>query len=606
MELGTEATLLNERSALQLLRIIFWVFILSLAFFEAYSGRFQPFSADSIVYLDMADYFRHFQFDKAVSSYWSPAYPLVIAFFLELVKPRLLDEFAVMKIADLFILICTGVMFELFLKEMFLLYRQGLNGKPNQLRISKFLFNLNCYVVFAWSMLTLGGAHEDTPDYLLTFFILAATFITIRIQRIQKANWKTFAMLGAVLGSAFMTKSFVSVLIPIFLLSACYSIRKSKNVATMVLAFAVALAVVSLPYSIELSSKGRTSTILSATKLNYLWTILLDSTIMNDSSPRYAHLTHPLKIIFKTPKVYYYREPIDGTYPLWYDVGYWGDGIDVKIDPMESAVCFLADWCYFFMYFLYVPVYFWAVVALISATPALSMRALVRMRVPIMVSLVALFSYSVVVNVIKEQPQTQRYFPCFVLFLFMSILASIKLRRSARSIAAVIASTLITITLCGIALKREVRLIGYDARAQTNWRQQLSMGLGNAGLHPGDQVAMLANLDTELSYFKLAGLRVVATIAEPCRYWLVAPEVRRQMIETLRQRGVKAIIFHTIDPNPSSPEYWQAMNGKQLVADKVTGRYTLADKPMPRLKYFDPADGWARIPNSGCYYLKLF
>ncbi len=597
---------MKEREALQLLRILFWILVLSVATFQAYSGRFEPFSADSIVYLDMADYFRHFEFSKAVSSYWSPAYPLIVAFFLELLKPRLLDEFSVMKIANLFILICAGIIFEFLLKEVFRLYRQGMGKEPERLRISRYLFYLNCYAVFAWSMLTMGGAHEDTPDYLLVFFILAATFVTIKIQRTQKANWKTFATLGTVLGCAFMTKSFASVLIPIFLLSACYSVRKSKNIASMVIASAVALAAVSLPYTLELSSKGRTSTILAAAKLNYLWTILLDSTIINDYSPRYAHLTHPMKIIFKAPRVYYYAEPIDGTYPLWFDVGYWADGIDVRIDPRESAICFLADWCYFFKSFLYVPALGWTVVAVISATPALSLGSLVRMRVPIMVSGIALFCYSIVVNVIMEQPQTQRYFPCFVQLLFMSALLGIKLPRNARSISALIAFTVTTVTLCIIGLKREVRIIGYDVKAATPWRQQLASSLNDAGLHPGDQVAMLANLDTELSYYKLAGLRLVATIADPCRYWLVTPEVRHQLMDTLRERGVKAIVFHTIDPNPTRPEYWQAMHGDRLVLDKTTHEYTLADKSMPGLKYLDPADGWHCIPNTGCYYLKLF
>lgn len=118
---------------LQLLRLSFWSIIVYLAVFQAWSGRFQPFVTDSISYLDMADYIRHGQFNQAVSSYWSPAYPAVVAFFLYIINPAPGNLFAVMKIANVAIFVCTAIVFEWLLKEVYIAYREELAKDPRSL-----------------------------------------------------------------------------------------------------------------------------------------------------------------------------------------------------------------------------------------------------------------------------------------------------------------------------------------------------------------------------------------------------------------------------------------------------------------------------------------
>lgn len=426
------------------------------------------------------------------------------------------------------------------------------------------------------------------------------------MQRKSTAQWTDFALLGGILGCAFMTKSFAAVLSPCFLAGALYSARRKGIFAPLVMAFVITFAAISLPYSLMLSSSGRTSTVLSAARLNYLWTILNGPTIVDHYSRGYSHLKHPPALIFKDPKVYYYARPIDGTFPLWFDVGYWADGIDVKIDPFESLVCFAADWCYFFKSFLYVPVLSFLAVVIITASPAICLRAMGRMRLPLFVSVLALLSYSLVVNVIKEQPQTQRYFPGFALLIYMSTLMGLKVKRSSRSMIAVITFSVITLTFCCTALRREVRLAGYSAKLATHETQDIAIALNRAGLLPGEEVAMMANSENDLSYYKMAGLKIVATIAEPCLYWLDTLSQRQHLNELLRKRGIKAIIFRTTASNPTSQEYWQTLAGENTIAfDKETGRLTLHKDKMPQLQFFAPQEGWQRVDDTGCFYLKL-
>lgn len=88
---------------LQSLRIGFWIIALVIAGFQAWSARYQLFGGDSLSYLDMADFIRLGKFQDSLSSYWSPAFPTLIAIFIAITKAKVNAYFALMKVVGLFV-----------------------------------------------------------------------------------------------------------------------------------------------------------------------------------------------------------------------------------------------------------------------------------------------------------------------------------------------------------------------------------------------------------------------------------------------------------------------------------------------------------------------
>ena len=597
---------MSLRTSRILLRVIFWTVILGFAATQAWAGRFLPFVADSVSYLDMADYIAKGQFGNSLSSYWSPAYPAVIAFLLFLIKPPLTDLFAVMKIANLLIFVGVGLAFEYFLNQLLALYRENIAGeKGKYLQLSEPLFRALSYMVFAWAFLSLAGANEDTPDYLLSFFIILACAMTLQIQRNKSSDPKIFAVLGFSLGCAYMTKAFAAVLVPLFFAFTLLPIKQRKEQLTCFLAAASIFAIVSLPYGIALSAQGRTSTVLAATRLNYLWTVLNGPSILDDYSPAYKHLNHPLQKVSEHPKTYYFGRPIPGSFPLWYDVGYWTDGVEVKFSPFDSAIVFIADWLFFWYHFLCYVFWSWLIVGVICARLPFSRASIVSMRVPLTVSLWSLFCYSIVVNVITEQPATLRYFPSYTVLLFCAFIGMLRIPRTFRSRVAIYAMCAVTCTYCFFDLKKEVRVQKRFLAIANHHDQDTAVLLNKNGLKPGDDVALLSSEKLDMVWTRMAGLRIAAAIAEPLVYWEMTPEARKNLNRKLKDLNIKAIVFKTTAADATDPSYWANFAEVKLKPTNVQGQFVLDSQKVDKLKVFDAREGWKKVAGANYYFLPL-
>ncbi|HEY9679999.1 MAG TPA: hypothetical protein V6C86_00225 [Oculatellaceae cyanobacterium] len=639
---------------LLLLRIGFWIIALAIASFQAWSGRYQLFGGDSLSYLDMADFIALGKFQDALSSYWSPAFPALIAIFIVITKAKVNAYFALMKVVGLFVFCLLLVAQEIFLASACRSYFSSENqSSTDSLQpLQPIVFRLCCYAAFLWCFLVLGGVYQDTPDQLLALFLIVSCTLFIEIQRARVKTLKSIFFLGLTLGAAFMTKAVAlpfALLIGFFCLCLLRTwISRLKSAAVFCLGFAIVAA----PYTISVFSTSRTSTVTTAMMLNYHWCVewstgpevaLGNMTSVDvgdlkrtfESSAKHRpnnatiasvsalpaaqkvearmvgqslwtiedplgrvtytsnfadRLQHPADKLIDHPRTYYFGRPVPGTYPLWFDPGYWCDGIDIKFLPTNTLIVATANWLYYLAHFFSLILFSWMSLAIVQRSMSVRFAMLKRFLPIMLVSMLGFALYSVVVNMPSEHPGPQRYFSAFVYLLFCSYLGCLGIRPGRKGLIASVCMTVIVVVGCSAAVRRQIRQDVRRVRVENQESQKISSALLRAGLQPGDEVAFLGIEGQPcmlLPWAKLAGLRVTASIVEPSIYWSSTDQQRYEVHQALKKRGIKALVCCFVAP----PE---------LLSNGQVFRPVVVPTAL-----FDSRKGWRQEGSPDCYLLLL-
>jgi hypothetical protein len=352
---------------------------------------------------------------------------------------------------------------------------------------------------------------------------------------------------------------------------------------------------ISLPCSVALKLTGRGTTFGTAFLLNYHWTIeqsdlpsivfesattpppgrryqALGRTAEN-SSPQRARsvpelhsdmmsiknafgptmikspldtgvLKHPPEKISELGNVYYFGNPIPGTCPLWFDVGYWQDGIKIGLAPLNSLSVFLVDWGYYFTYYLSFVMTSWALAAILSRSPCLTWRSVREAGVLWLLPITAMLFYSLDVNVVNEHPTTQRYFSAFVFLLSCGFLLSMRVPRSKLSSFVIASITVINFIFCALWFTRTMSAFADDYKQNLHRSSRIAKVLNEAGLKLGSETALVAPNQSSLdpTWARMAGVRITAEILDPVSFWAADEQARRAVLAALQKRGIQAII----------------------------------------------------------------
>src|SRR4051812_18999382 len=87
-ELSTHSdpALKRESQKLRHLKIICWIILVSAGLVQAWYTRHRIYS-DGVSYLEMARYYAAGNWNAALSSYWSPLYSWILAFWILVLRP---------------------------------------------------------------------------------------------------------------------------------------------------------------------------------------------------------------------------------------------------------------------------------------------------------------------------------------------------------------------------------------------------------------------------------------------------------------------------------------------------------------------------------------
>ena len=310
-------------------RLFFWALAVALGFLQVWAHR-NDVSPDSISYLEMGWRAVHFGLYQLLNGHWSPLYPFLLSLVFRIFHPPMQSEFLAAHLLNFAVYLGALASFELFLEELILTRQNSDDLQAKSFRAGS--LRVWGYVYFFWAgyfWLDIGWV---TPDLCVAAAVYLATALLLRIRR-GRAGWPSFAGLGAVLGLGYLAKTGVFPLSSVFLFSAfcvCFVAGASFRLAAhRTLLTAAVFVGIALPQIILLSSQKGRVTFGEAGALNYAMRV--------NHAIKYVHWqggpagmgtpVHPTQKIFSDPAIYEFASPIYGSYPPWYDVSYWYEGV---------------------------------------------------------------------------------------------------------------------------------------------------------------------------------------------------------------------------------------------------------------------------------------
>src|SRR6266851_1574396 len=314
--------------------IFFWLLAAVLGGFHAWASRYSM-NPDGIVYLDMADAYLGRDWGTALISYRSPLYPWILGLAMALFKPPPLWEFPVVHLVNYLVYLFALACFHFLLRQIV----RRRNERSH--RLPQWSLLTIGYSLFIWCSLTLIGLELVTPDVAVAGLVFLLTGILLRIHSGSQC-WRLFALLGAVSAVGYLTKAIFLPLGTVFILLRLALVGRAKAVLPRLVASLVAFAVLASPYVIALSVTKRHLTLGDSGKFAYLFMVNERPLIhWRGDPPESGTPTHPSRAVLSDPSLYEFDGPVGGTYPMWYDLSYWNEGMRIQIVPTRHLFLFM-------------------------------------------------------------------------------------------------------------------------------------------------------------------------------------------------------------------------------------------------------------------------
>ena len=319
---------IEDRSLTQL-RVAFWIIAGITGFLQIWL-RDRIIVSDSLSYLDSGDILWRGDFSNAITCHWSPGLPFLLGLALKLFHPIGLWEVAVVKLVDMIVFLFTIACFDYFLRGLCRYHDASVatHDLEIQLHVPKLALVTVAYLLFLWTVTRLLPAWYTTPDMLVMGIVYLSFGILLKI-RVSANGFRTFTILGVVLGVGYLVKAPVFPLAFIFLgVSFLLVANRRKAVPRIALAFGI-FAVIASPLVWKLSAISGGLTFGKSGAWNYA------RTVDGIALPYHWHgqpagsgvPLHPTRVLFDNPTVYEFGSPVRGTFPPWRDPYYWFAGI---------------------------------------------------------------------------------------------------------------------------------------------------------------------------------------------------------------------------------------------------------------------------------------
>jgi hypothetical protein len=545
----------------------------SLAFglVHAWIGRYSM-NPDGVSYLDVGDALVHRNWAHAANAYWSPLYGWILGLTVGEIRPSPPWEFPLVHAVNFAIFLIALFCFRFFLHEMmrFCHERAALDdaGSDSRVALPDWALLILGYSAFLWASLELVSLYDVSPDQavLACACLVAGMLLGLR----RNPALSNFVFLGLLLGLGYWIKA---ILFPLGILTValvylwkCPSRIWRHGVMVAALVFLGASAPLVLVLSAE---KGR-PTFGESGKLNYAWAVS-PRTFWRNWQGRESGSgtpTHPTRQLVEHPPVFEFAGPVPGTYPPWADPSYWNEGMQWHFGIRPQAEVIAANLVS-------------EIRLLLRAQPGLAIAVIVlallsgsvwfaglRELWPLIALPAAAFAIYLPVHV------EDRFLGGFVLILFLTLLAAVRVHASDQRGAGYVAvAVFITLALgtADVTLRYATHHLAIPGSGPNSvWQDVVAAEqLQKLGARPGDKVAVIGD-GTGAYWARLAKLRIVAEV---------------------------------MGANHGSAEFWgSSQEGKDRVYSAFTGAgamLTVASCPA------GTGDGWQSIAGTNYCVLRL-
>lgn len=580
------------------IKVLFFVCIIAAGVLQAFAHGSIAYSTDDCSYLDQAVFFSRFDFAQGINWYWSPLYPFLAGMMIRLFSVPLVEQLFAVKLMNVGILAITLLAFNFFVAR-FIQFVDTFRNVDASARLSRKQWVILSGCLFGWMFLTIGGCHQATPDYLVAASLFLSTGIAIDIDK-KPVAWR-FALLGAVLGLGYLAKaSMIPAMVALIGLSAMRCPKLPGKIGNAILALACA-ALISFPYLSALTAKKGHFDLGSSSAMNYMLWIARDYSLYGDNSEDVEQsLTHHIMIVEKKPRIAVFEDMLPGTFPPWFDPGYFSDGLKIKVNLGASALSLVLNLVALFFRFG------WQLVLIYMLGRSISKPLKIEMTDVIKSSIVWLPSALIVIGIclIISLPlgfATARYFAVNVVLTYLCYFALVRFGNDDNGRRALTKEMKLAclIALVFLSLKI-VEETGHLVRKQSDISTEVGLALKETGLNPGDKVVFIGKEGGD--WARVAGLRIVGLVeAYADEHGSDDIAVLNSIVDKVKKRtGAKAIVYF---PAPVSQNLIEEEQYFQNYRDAVAAvtRIKLSP-PRERLKFSAAAlKDWRSLRDSAAY-----
>jgi hypothetical protein len=390
------------------------------------------------------------------------------------------------------------------------------------------------HMVFLWCMLVLITVKGVTPDMMLAAIGFVAAAYVIRIQS-KRAAASSFVMLGAMLGFAALTKSFmlgVSLVLMLALLTI------DRRIIYSALVFAIVIS----PQLVALSAKSGHLTFGDSAKIVYA--LKVNHVSKFDGANQLA--AAPRTVSFPTDKP-------NQTYPLWDDPARWLSPAPVRFDYSKQMEAFIRN--------LKVDggIALKIVIPLIIVVMCRNWGVPLRNRLIVAMSLAVIAAYSLLHS-------EARLIGFWIALGSVGLLAGVTLDARyerigngvVHLISVISVISVITYVLDQSFSSRPDR--GLNAR---DIQGEVATAVRGLGIKQGDKVGLLGD-ESDIYWARLAGVQVVAQVplTDAPAYWSSSEGARDDINRWIGMAGAVALVASWTSP-PAPIDGWTPVPGSR-------------------------------------------
>jgi len=520
---------------------------------------------DGINYLDIGDAYMRGDWQTAINPIWSPMYSWILGPVMHFLNPPMQWEFPVVHLVNFAIYLLALVCFDFFWRQVMRCKAISTAGSSGTRYVSlpEWAWWTLGYLLFITSALDLIGVWSVTPDMLMAAFVYLAAALILRI-RLGDANWRTFILLGFVLGLAYLTKTVMFPLSIVVLGISLFSVGNVRRAVPRVLVAALVFLLISVPFVAALSMLKGEFTLGDAGTLTYARYLNgVPYPHWQGDPPGNGVPEHPTRRIFEEPPIYEFGEPVGGTYPVAYNPAYWYEGVVVHFD-LERQLDYLS-----FSTLFYLDLFFrqqagllvgMLLLYLMSHWRPLPVTEIISKWGLVILALAAFGTYALI-NVLG------RYVAVFVVLFWAGLLINVRLHDSqtSRRLAFLLSIVMILFMLVNIAtfnLEGFRDLVGWGNPHQAvvsqakppSWPGEVAEELHRLGVQPGDKVAIIG-YGFNSFWARLARVKIVAEMlwVEADGFWLGDAALQSEVLQAFASTGAEAIVAENVPSYASLP-----------------------------------------------------
>jgi hypothetical protein len=465
---------------------------------------------DGMSYLDVGDSFFRRDWANAINAYWSPLYPWILGSVVGLAKPSPKWEFPLVHLVNLGVFVAALFAFRFLLHTLLAFGGERTSDpRPNDSQgLREWALVLLAYPIFWWIALEGETLYDVTPDLAVMACVCLTAAMLLRLGP-GDTLWK-FAAFGLILGIGYWTKAILFAL-GFVTLGAAYAWKRSRPGWGRGMAVAgLVFLCTSAPLIVLLSHQKSRFTFGDSGKMNYAWFMFPRTLTRNwqGEVPGSGIPVHPTRQLLRHPPLFEFDGPVAGTYPPWTDPSYWNEGLqwhfklkpqmEVLVGTVQSEVRLL---------FRTRPELVAGVIVLALLSGHVWVAGLRELWPFLAMSIAGMGIYLPVL-------ENDRHLGGFVLVLFLTLIAAVRLRQDVQKSGAYVALA-VFLTMALATEDYTVRVVTHHLAIpgtgpDSAWQNVAAAEqLRRVGAQPGDKVAVIAD-GTGAYWARLGKLRIVA------------------------------------------------------------------------------------------------